>query len=225
MTAITLNLLADELEAQQAEARDPLKIAIACGAMVVCLAVVGGTALRLLAGSRRNQAAALQRQWEQIEASQQANAVTAYEEIKAVADEILRINQTRLLLAPELAMVKDAIPPTVQLTRLRLQLVTETPESSPIPPPTKEAGEFKVRRAAPKPIERLTLQLEGRAYGAKPELEVDAFMKSLRENPAYAERLDQINLRSIARSSTEGDKPAAELSAVFVLECQFKPRS
>lgn len=227
MTAITLNLLADELDAQAAEARDPLKIAIACGAMVVCLAVTGGTLLWLMAGARRTRVAALQHQWEQIEARQLASARTGYEEIKAIADEIVRINQNRLLLAPELARVKDAIPPTIQLTRLRFSLAVETPDSPPVAPVAKEeaGGDLKARRAAPKPIERLSLQIEGRAFSPKPELEVDAFMKSLHENPALKERLDQINLRSIARASADAEKAAAEPVAVFVLDCQYKPRS
>ena len=52
MTAITLNLLAEEQLAQVARARDPLKILVAVGLGVLSLLVACGSTLSVIRGQK-----------------------------------------------------------------------------------------------------------------------------------------------------------------------------
>ncbi len=228
MTAITLNLLAEEQLAEQARARDPVKTALAIGLGLVCLIVIAGTVLRSVASSRRVQMGLMQNHWDSIVAAQKSKSSESFETVKAAADEIYTLNRSRSLSAPQLALIKDIIPESVQLSRLTLQVITELSDPAVSP----EAGDAdptgKVKRApARKATERLSLQLDGRAFISRPEIEVDNFIKKLRDHPVFREQVKSIQLRSIARSdagngAAAGAAAGAGIFASFVIECQYK---
>src|ERR1017187_2029898 len=102
MTAITLNLLAEEQLAQEARARDPIKLFIAIGLAALTLAVAWGGVLSAMLMQRRTELQGLDAQWKKM------NAVGAgegeFQAIGAAAEEITTLNRSRVLMAPQLAL-------------------------------------------------------------------------------------------------------------------------
>jgi hypothetical protein len=225
VTAITLNLLAEEQLAEQASARDPFKTAAAICASVLTLVVMSGSALYVAAGQKKAEANMLQARWNSQVAAEAAGGAADFQSVKSMADDIVAINHARPLYAHQLALIKDLLPDSVQLTRIAFTLTLEVREGGDAATTdSADAGKDKPRRVAPpKAVPHLSLQLEGKATSNRPELEVDQFIQTLRGDTALNERVKQIQLRAIGRPpvSSEGDA-AALPSAQFVIECQYK---
>jgi hypothetical protein len=222
VTVITLNLLAEDQLAQQAEARDPFKAALACGIGLVAACVVAGTCLAHFAAKAKAQADTLQTECETASTTQSAGTGGDTKTLKSVADDILAINHARRIYADQLALVKDLVPDSVELDRISFTLSIET--SAPV---VTDAGEGKAKssRARGGDIERLALHLDGKAVSNRPEIEVDQFIQTMRSNETFSSRVSDVKLRSIARNAAPTDQRAAALaSASFVIDCQYKDR-
>jgi hypothetical protein len=217
MTAITLNLLAEEQQAQVARARDPLKILVAVGLGVLSLLVACGSTLSVIRGQKSTELQSLEVRWKQMSVSDKE---AAFQKTRSLADEIVALNHSRILMAPQLALVKDLIPTTVQLTHLNLTLAVETITTE------SHGDENNAKRAAhPKSIERLVLRLDGEASSSRPELEVDQFLQTLRNDARFSEVVEDIQLRSISRGFRDTDKPGQSMpTASFTIECQYKEK-
>jgi hypothetical protein len=221
MTAITLNLLAEEQQAQQDSDRDPVKTAIAAGAVLVSLVACGGSILWLLASQQKEQMLKLQNRWETLSKSTTASAWSEFQAAKKQVDELVALNHARVLCAPQLAVVKDVIPDAIQLTRINFSLVSEEQQ----PAASAETGEdaiAKSKRPRPKISQSLVLTLDGKAVSSRPELEVDAFIQQMRNTPAFNDQVKQIQLRSIARSPVTEETAVSAPSVHFVIECRYK---
>jgi hypothetical protein len=131
------------------------------------------------------------------------------------------VNRNRTVVAPQLAMVKDIIPSSVQLTHINFALATQTTGGDN----GGEEGVESKHPARPKQSKHLVLQLEGLAASARPELEVDQFLKSLRSDPRFGALVEDIQLRSIARTTSDADKAGGAVPAVnFTIECWYKEK-
>ena len=221
-TAITLNLLAEEQLAQEARARDPIKLFTAIGLGVLTMAVAWGGILSALLMQRRMELQGLETRWNKV--NNVGVEEGEFQRTSAAADEILKLNHTRVLLAPQLALVKDLIPPSVQLTQLGFALSVETTESGG--GGGGEEGAESKHPGRPKRSERLVMRMEGMAFSSRPELEVDQFMKTLRSNGRFSALIEDIQLRSISRMSKENDKTAqTPTGASFIIECWYKEKA
>lgn len=225
MTAITLNLLAEEQLAEQANARDPLKTAVAICASILTLVVMGGSVLYAVAGHKKTEANLLQAHWDSLVAAEAGGGTADFRSVKSMADDIVAINHSRPLYAHQLALIKDLLPDSVQLTRITFTLALEVRDAGNADTAgSTDADKDKPRRVAvAKALPHLNLQLEGKATSNRPELEVDKFIQTLRSDAAFNERVKQIQLRSIARPPAfNGSDASAPLCAQFVIECQYK---
>jgi hypothetical protein len=219
MIAITLNLLAEEQQAQVERARDPIKLFIAVGLAVLTVAVAWGGTLSAILAQRRVELQGLEARWKKMNDVGQGEG--DYQKNSEFAAEIVAINQSRVVVAPQLAMVKDLIPSSVRLTHINFALATETTGGDG---GGEEVGEGK-HPARPKQSRHLVLQLEGVASSARPELEVDQFLKSLRTDTRFGALVEDIQLRSIARTTTDADKASGAVPAVnFIMECWYKEK-
>ena len=208
MTAITLNLLAEEQLAEQANARDPFKTTLAICISVLMFVAMSGSALLMVASQKKTEADMLQTRWDSIAAAQAGGVAADFQSAKSFADDIVAINHARPLYAHQLALIKDLLPDSIQLSRITFATTTQV----------RDAG-----NAGPKAVSHLTLQLQGKATSNRPELEVDAYIQTLRGNAAFGEWVREIQLRSIARpSGSGGEVPSGPLSADFLIECQYK---
>ena len=220
MTAITLNLLVEEQMAQEAEARDPVKL-FALGALtVIGIAVVIGLFASRVAARRTHVADALQTKWDGILANPTASTGDT-KSYRAMADEIHAINRSRPLYAPQLAIIKDVVPDTIRLSQIGLMYVTE---ETGVPEPPNPTGDKPARRAKPQNRAHLALVLGGQAESARPEIEVDEFIKKLKGFPPLMNSLAEVRLRSIARTSGSASSAGVPAlpTATFQIECQFK---
>jgi hypothetical protein len=215
MTAITLNLLADEQQAQVERARDPIKLFIAVGLATLTAAVACGGGLSAILMQRRAELQGLEARWNTMNDGGQGES--EYQKESNRAAEILALNHSRIVLAPQLAMVKDLIPSTVQLTHISFALATVTTSGD-----SGAEGTESKHPARPKQSKHLVLQLEGSAASARPELEVDQFLKSLRSDTRFGALVADIQLRSIARTAANADKTGRLPAVNFVIECSYK---
>ncbi len=214
MIAITLNLLAEEQQVQEARARDPFKLVIAIGLTVLTAVVAWGSSLSAMQGQKRAELQRLETRWDKMNHAGEQDG--EFQKIHALAEEIVALNHSRILMAPQLAMVKDLIPPTVQLSQLSFAVETATVDAG-----AEETAGGK--RAHPKQIERLVLRMDGTAQSSRPELEVDQFLRTLRSNARFGAVVDDIQLRSISRTFIDTGKTGHTLVAAnFVIECRYK---
>lgn len=227
MTAITLNLLAEEQSAEQAQARDPYRITLSVGISVVVLTAIAGALVTQIAHRKKTELAALQAKWDSLSSNQGASSSGDTKSLKSVADDLIAINRSRTLYAQQLALIKDLVPASIQLVRMNFLLsVVASDGGTPTDAPVAGGAEApKATRHKPKSTEHLTLQLDGKAISSRPEIEVDQFIKMLRANPVFSSQVTDIKLRSIARAAVAADVATATLpSASFVIECQYKER-
>lgn len=216
MTAITLNLLAEEQQVQEDRARDPIKVFIAIGLTLLTVVATWGSMLSVMQGQKRAELQRLDMRWEKM--NRAGTQEGDFQTTRALAEEIVSANHSRTLIAPQLAMVKDLIPPTVQLSQLNFAVETATIGAS-----TEDIVGGK--RACPKQIERLVLRMEGTAHGGHPELELDQFLQTLRSDTRFSAVVDDIQLRAISRASIDADRTGrGSPSVTFVIECRYKEK-
>ena len=68
------------------------------------------------------------------------------------------------------------------------------------------------------------MRMDGVASSSRPELEVDQFLKALRSNARFSALVEDIQLRSISRMSS--DKAGQTITgASFVIECWYKGKA
>ncbi|HVM60733.1 MAG TPA: hypothetical protein VMV72_07685 [Verrucomicrobiae bacterium] len=218
MTAITLNLLAEEQLAQEARARDPVKLFIAVGLGVLAVIVAWGGVLSAILMQRRSELGGLQSKWNKT--SDGGAEENEYQKLNGYAEEIIAANHSRVLIAPQLALVKDLVLPSIQLTQVDFALSVENIATSDN---AEDAGEGHPTR--PKKVERLVLRLNGKAFGSEPELEVDRFLKALHSDARFGPLVEDIQLRSISHA-TETDKAGGKREgANFSIECWYREKS
>ena len=225
MNFIIINLLAEEQQAEQERARDPVKIAIAVGMSALTLVTAVSTTLWVLAVNYRAEAGKLQREWQQLEAQQTKGESGSFLAVKAMANDLIELNRTRPLYAPQLALIQDLMPDSIQLTHLNLAATVEIQEQTGTP--SDESGEGKPKRPArTKTVEHMILRLEGKAISTRPELEATAFRQMLETNAAFRAYVNKVELRSISSGVTTDDGGAAgePSSAQFVIVCRYKER-
>ena len=208
MTAITLNLLAEEQLAQEARARDPVKLFIAVGLGVLTIVVALGGVLSAILMQKRADLAGLQAKWDKM--NDGGVEESGFQKLSNSAGEIVTINHSRVLIAPQLALVKDLIPASVQLTQLAFAMSVESPGS--------DGGH-------PKKSRQLVVRLDGRAFGGQPELEVDRFLKLLRSDARFSALVEDIQLRSIARVADTDKSGVTRDAASFSIECWYKEKA
>ncbi len=226
MTAITLNLLAEEQFAQRAESRDPFKVTLASGIGLFVLTVLAGMIIAQMAGKRGREADALQSKLDSLAAQSGATGGDT-KTLKSIADDIVAINQGRQLYGKQLALIKDLVPNAIELTRINFGLSVDTQDAAPaeFAAPTGGEKDKVARLARPKVTEHLSLQLEGRAICNRPEIEVDQYIQSLRSDATFGSYVKDIKLRSIARGGFGGSSETPSAASVsFVIECQYKER-
>ena len=219
MTAITLNLLAEEQLAQEARARDPVKLFTAIGLAVLTAAVAWGGTLSALLSQKRSELQGLQSKWDKM--NDVGAEEGAFQKASAFAEELVAVNHSRALMAPQLALVKDLIPPSIKLSQLGFALSADASNAD------GGGGEGGAKHGSRQKLsERLALRMEGVASSSQPELEVDRFLKTLRSDARFSAIVDDIQLRSIARTSRDTDKTShGPAAANFVIECWYKAKA
>lgn len=219
MTPLTLNLLAEEQQAERASARDPLKMAIIAAAVIMCLTAGFGVLVNMWAGQKKTQADQLQKQWDAMATAQKGGT---FRTLKLFAEDLVAIHRQRALLAPQVARIKDLVLPTVYLTRMGFKLNTEASASTPSVSMPGEVDGKAARPARAQNVERLSLRLEGMAVGARPELEVDMFLQKLQTDGVLSNQMKEVTLRSIGRAPLAGETDPQKVAAQFVIECLYK---
>lgn len=211
MTPIILNLLAEERQAEHASARDPVKIAIAGAIVVVSLAIGAGILISYFAGVKQAKAGELEKRLEKMAATQSAGK---FRQLRAFTDSLATISDKRVLLAPQLARIKDLVPPRIHLNSIMFHTTLETVSAGPTP----EGG----KASRPRTVERLSLRLEGEAVGGRSSIEVDSFLQTLRSDPMLSNQMDEVTLRSIGTSPGVEGQDSRNLKTQFVIECYYK---
>ena len=219
MTAITLNLLAEEKLAQEARARDPVKLVIAIGLGVLAVMVASGTVLSAVLAQKRSQLGGLQSKWDKLNSGDAQES--DFQKLNKFAEEIVAVNHSRILIAPQIALVKDVVIPSVQLTEIDFALSVDNPVSDG----AAEDGGDASHKGHPKKVQRLVLRLDGKAFNSEPELEVDRFLKVLRNDVRFGQLVEDIQLRSIGHVIETDKAGTSKDGASFSIECWYKEKA
>jgi Tfp pilus assembly protein PilN len=101
-----------------------------------------------------------------------------------------------------LANLMAAVPPTIQLTNLKLDQSLQSLDNSSV------ARVF-------------SLALEGRAVGEGSEKNVEAFKQTLAERPVFTNVIGEVKVGQFGADLSKG---AEKFDRVFRIECKFRPR-
>lgn len=217
MAVITINLLAEEQLARKERAHDPLKIVLAVGLGIITAAVGLGGWFSILAA--REQTAQESAKSRLAELEKTNVAVREFQQERTLAEGLAAVHDSRMLIAPLLAQIKDVVPEPVTLRGISFQMVVETKAAEPA------TAEGETKRAKPQKTERMVVRLDGVAEGALPELTVDRFLQTLRRDAHLAPVVDEIQLVSVARQLASRDTGAVGAPvAVFTVECRLKDK-
>jgi hypothetical protein len=183
------------------------------------VAVACGSVLSVISGKKAAELQGIEARWKKLNSN--GGQEDEFQKIRALAEEIVAVNNSRVLVAPQLALVKDLIPPTVRLSQISFSLAVEIPRAEN----SGDGATTGKRASRPAPIERLALRLEGIAISSRPELEVDKFLQTLRNNTRFGDVIDDIQLRSESRTSIDIEKTGRAVpGANFVIECRYKEK-
>jgi len=221
---IIINLLAEDQQTAQARARDPVKVFIAISTGLLAVVVAVGGALSGLALRNQLEIKNLERQRQTLESQQTTRNIGAYRSCKQWADDLIEINQSRRLCAPQLALIKNVVPDYVQLDRL--SLVTTTVAAAPASPPAEDGGDLKAKIAerTPSASQVVTLQLEGKVISARPEEDVANFRHTLESAAQFSGQIQAVQLRSYGRLADPTERGGSAVGQ-FVIDCQYKEHS
>ncbi len=211
MTPIILNLLAEEHQAEQASARDPIKIATAGAVTLVVLTISIGAFISYLAGGRYAVAGELQARYDKLT---NAQAGGKFRQLRAFADSLVTAREKRVLLAPQLARIKDVVPSRIHMNSIAYRATLELAAAAP----AAEGG----KPAKPRAMERMTLRLEGEAVGSRSSIEVDAFLQTLRADMVLSNQMQEVTLRSIGTAPFVEGQDKRISKTQFVIECLYK---
>jgi len=215
LTPLTLNLLAEEQQAEAASARDPVKFAIVISILILLITASVGVWMMMRAEQKRAEADRLQKRWDEMTTKQSGGT---FRSLKLFAEDLVSIHQRRMLLAPQLARIKDLMPDSIFMGRMGLRMNTEV---TTVRAPAPAEGDAP-RATRSQTVEWLLLRLEGTAIGARPEIDVDDFLQTLRTDPVLSNQVREVSLRSTGRTPPgTGPKPKT-LMAQFVIECLYK---
>ena len=224
MHLVFINLLAEAEQAEQARAHDPVKLLIAISVWLLAVVVAVGGMLFGLAVRSNAEMKVMEQQWQAVTKQQANSSAVAYQSLKQWADDILTINHSRRLCAPQLALIKDLVPSQIQL--LRLSLIT-TDAAPPPPGPLArdpEGAKTKTGQHAPAPVQLVILQLEGKVISARPEDDVANFRRILETHPKFGAQIRQVQLRSYGRIASPAERGGTAIGQ-FVIDCQYKEHS
>jgi hypothetical protein len=220
--SIIINLLVEEELAQAARARDPVKLMIAINTAVLALVVAVGGVFSGMAMRSGVAVKLAEAKLHELEKQQTSGSVGAYLSLKQWTDDLIELNQSRRLCAPQLALLKDLIPDYIQIVRLTLTTVAVV-RAPAAPPP--EAGQDDVKakiaaRAAPA-AQLAVLLLDGKIISTHPEDDLANFRKILESDPLFSAQIQLVKLRSYGRVSGPAER-GGPITGQFVFECQFK---
>jgi hypothetical protein len=226
MRPIILNLLAEEQFAEQASVHDPVRATAVCAAGLLLVVGLVGAGVNWWADGLKSKAAALQKKNTEQSTAPGDEGPGDLRLWRGFATDALNMNQSRSPMAPQLALLKDLIPDTIRLSQFTFVV---TAESSPVGPSIQpgDLGGGKGRRGPVTPsTERITLRLEGQAECPRPEVEVDEFIKRVKEYPALKDQIQEVKLRSINRDLPPSGDPATPVvpTARFVIECLYREK-
>ena len=222
MKSIIINLLVEEDLAQQARARDPIKLLIAISTAVLAVVVAVGGIFSGLAMRSRVALRVAESKLHELEKQQTSGSVGAYLSLKQWTDDLIAINQSRRLCAPQLALLKDLVPDYIQIVRLTLTTVAVA-RAPAAPPPEGEQDEVKAKiaaRAAPA-AQMGVLLLDGKVISVHPEDDLANFRRILETDPTFSAQIQLVKLRSYGRVSGPAER-GGPVTGQFVFECQFK---
>lgn len=226
MRPIILNLLIEEQLAEQASVHDPVRTTVVIAAGILVVGGLIGAGVNWWADGLKSQADALQKKRTELSNAPGDEGPGDLRVWRAFGSDLVNINRSRSLMAPQLALLKEIIPDTISLTRFAFTVSAESPPVGMAIQPGDPTGDPKGRRAAPAAnTERITLRLEGKAECPRPEVEVDEFIRLLKEHPALKDQLQEVKLHSINRELSSADPSVSPApTARFVIECRYREK-
>lgn len=224
---IRINLLAEDLAAEEMRRKDPVKFSIWIGCFLVSLVLLWGLSIFLKSFLVRMELKTLETRWSSMEkAVRQVEADRArLREAEQKLSALTQFTTNRFLWANVLDAFQHVWVDNLELTRFRaeqtfLQNV-----------PAKPAGDAAAAAAALKAstaVEKITLHLDGKDYSAHTAEQIARFRESMSVAPFFQASLQKTNsilLTSLSAPQAESRGDSKKSSFVmFGLQLNFQEK-
>lgn len=218
---IKINLLAEEIAAEELRRRDPVKRVTWATGIVVGLVVLWCCWLQVRLIYAKGELRKRQADWAKLE--QDFNQVSdKMKRIKDVQDKLAalqRLATNRFLWGPVLNALQHTVVPDVEIVRLRSdQTFALTPAV-----PAKTSGSTTIPAKPATATETDTLYLEARAFGVSPEQQVDKYRETITSFPYFSGNLRSVDgVKLIELSPVEDDPQEPKGRYVrFTIQCRY----
>jgi uncharacterized membrane protein YciS (DUF1049 family) len=218
---IRINLLAEQLEAEEQRRRDPAKRALWIAGFVVGLLVVWAGYLQLKVVRADRQVAGVEAQFKQFEArySQVRTNQNQVVEITRRIDALQRLATNRFLWGTPLDALQFTVVPNVQLVRFKTeQTHTVTDASKPV---TNASGVVKVTPASAK--ETILMKIDARDFSANAGDQIPRFLEVLNNHPCFQTNLMKAELTGRTALQTEPGESSSPF-VLFTVDCKYPER-
>ncbi len=219
---ITLNLLAEDQAVEELRRRDPVKRAIAIGALLVVVMLVWSSLLqvqtmivRSALGQIETQLASRTNQYQQVLDCEKKTAETKY---KLVA--LRHLAAERFLYGDLLNALQQTVVDDVQLIRLKVdQSYTYTEEIK------AKTNDDRVLPGKPATTsEKIVLNLNAKDTGENPGDQMTRFKEAIGRHPYFQSALGKTNEVRLSNLSSPQAGPDGRAFVIFTLECRFPER-
>ncbi|MBA4149855.1 MAG: hypothetical protein H0X66_17205 [Verrucomicrobia bacterium] len=223
---IKLNLLAEAQAAEDVRRKDPVKRAIAVGALIILAMLVWSGLLYWETAAARAEQARFESTWIDLEKryTELAQEQKLTRDLNGRIAALERYSTNRFLWGSTLNAVQQTIPQqligTIQLMRLNGMHTYQVVEAIPV----KKKGTKVIQAArAATSTERIAIILEARDYGNPADQNFNKFKNAILGVPYFKNLLsaDRILIRSVGQPLK--DVAANKDYAPFTLECQLPP--
>ena len=217
---IRINLLAEDLAAEDMRRRDPARRVLVVAAVLVAAAVLWGGWLMLQNARADSRLQGYRTQWSAIE--KDFNRVT--ENLRKTADverklsALQQLSTNRFLWGNALNALQQATIEDIQLVRLRQ---TKLPFDQAVKAKTNSVGTVAAKPASA--TEKVSIRLEARDTGVPPGQQVNRFKEAIASFPYFKQQLKQVDgvrLTELSPPQIDPSEPGRSF-VFFALECQY----
>ncbi|MDE3068792.1 MAG: hypothetical protein KGJ60_14760 [Verrucomicrobiota bacterium] len=216
---IRINLLAEAQAVEASRRRDPVKLAILAGVLLVALTLVWSSFLQLktmLAGSALTQMQAdIQSRTKQFDRAMEAHK--RVDDAQARLQALQRLAADRFLNGDLLDALQHTTVPGVALMRLRVQQSYLLAAGVP----AQTNGSRVLPGKPPTVTEQIVLTLDARDSSANPGDAVNKFKEALAENRYFKTMLDETNGIRLTDLSAPQMGSDGKMFVLFTMQCRY----
>jgi len=224
---ISLNLLADELEAAETRRLDPVRRGfwVAAAAVAIMLLWAAWLGLQFLGAGRHLAKQESELKEIQNQARESLTITGEAGEIERTLAALQRVGTNRFLWATTLNALQHTAIPEIQFHRLRMEQTVIAPPAPKPAAKNAKTGKAGSTNSTPPAIERTVLTIQAKNYGEVQSM--DRFIETVSSHPFFTNALRREQPVSLANLQPRQVDPAdpSKSFLLFTTECVYSERT